>query len=392
MIHRFFFLLFFLLLVPSVFGFGLAYNAGSLSFVYKQNSVAEANLYVFSKDGDSSATLSVSGAMAKYAVYDKNIPLTSTYTPFLVRFVFPAHAEKPGVYTTDIHVTRTKVNGDGSLSYLVGAQVPLQIRVLYPDAFLEFNEFSIQSPHVKLGEKVTFLTSGVNFGETAIKKLRSIVSIFYNGELLDTIQTEERSLKSEDSLQVQTSWETKKRKIGAYKAIAKIAYDGKETSTKEITFYIGDEEIAVQNYTRQVTNYSVNKFSLDVMSKWNVPIAFSAGISFIRDRKEVAWFKTPTYTLDPWIPKMVDGFVDTNGFALGRYDVNITLFAGQKSNIFQGSVDVIEGKPNVVIRWVEKEAPAFASKQMFILIVSFVVLLLILNIMMFSVYYKKRRR
>ncbi|MBI4441182.1 hypothetical protein HY639_03370 [Candidatus Woesearchaeota archaeon] len=382
---RLFFLL--LLLVPSVYAVGVSYTASSLApLTYRPNGIEERTYYVLS-GGEDSAAIAVGGDFAQYAHYDRLVKLTGQRTPFVIRFQFPSKRPAPGIYNADITVFQTQASG-GQVALLAGAQIPLYVRVLDPGTYLEMRDFRVEPKHVRFGDTVTFVVPGANYGEKQLKSVKGSIAVFYGDELITTLQTNSQSLFSEQSAELRATWQTKKKKSGEYKAIAKITYDGKETATKETVFYVGEEEVVITNYTRWLTNNSVNPFFVDVTSHWNVPIDFSAGISLIQQDKEVAAFRMPTELLQPWAAKRVIGFVDTRGFALGDYQVNLTLSAGRKQSVYKGTVSVLEGRPDLIIREIEK--PAKVPKNVIVSLVAVVLLLFVLNVILLIAYRRKK--
>lgn len=378
-----------LLFVPSAFGIGLAYPRDSLTVTYRPSSVVDVIYYAVAQNGENNALISVSGDFAQYATYDRIIKLSGPLTKFIVTFTFPPK-HTPGVYETMITAVQTSDSGEGQFSYVVGASAPLQIRVLDPGKHMEMSGFHITPKHATLGENISFQVTGTNYGEKAIQSAKSHISISYNEKLIETLTSKEIGVPAEAGDSFSVLWPTIGKAIGEYYAEAKIMYDGKETLPKKDVFYIGNEEILLQNYTQRVTNDSVNKFSVVALSQWNTPLDFSAGLTFISNGVGVATFKTPTETLNPWVSKTIDGFVDLQGFPLGMYDLNITFFAGKKQVIHQGMVEVIEGKPHIIIQQIEKAIPSLVSPTVVLALVLFLVFLVVINVVLLVHYRKKR--
>lgn len=378
-----------LLLIPSVYGIGISYTANELMpITYHPNTVVQRTYYV--TGAEQKVAVYVGGDFAKYAVYDHIITTSGPQTPFVITFEFPNVRPKPGFFDGDVTVSQIK-GTDSQFSIIAAVNVPFSVRVLDPGKYLETNKLQIEPNHITKGQKTTFTLSATNYGEKKINKARLVVDIKYGNANMKTISSEEKTLESETSHEFKVQWDTKKSEIGQYKAIAKVIYDEKETPVTEDIFYVGDEDIIVNNYTRQLTNDSINKFSLNVMSRWNTPIDYSAALSFIMEGKEIANFKTVNEMLAPWTPKIIDSFVDTRGFELGTYNLNITSFAGTKRlSVHEGRISVVEGKPLVIIQQVE--TPAKSSYGIVLSLAAVVALLAILNIILFLLYKKKKKR
>ncbi len=380
---------FFLLVLPPTSAIGLAYSRDVLSTIYRPNAELSLQYYVLSH-GERYAAVSVSGDFAQYATYDKLVPITGQLTPFTVKYVFPP-AHKPGVFEAAITATQASPNGDGELSYVVGATAPLQIRVLDPDAYFELTGFHAVPENAKQGENITFTLSGTNYGLKNISQARANVDIMYNGENIATLTTNEKKIQSERGAPFDLLWKTINQQIGEYAAKGRVIYDGKETPHRELRFYVGEEEVLLENHTRLFTNDSVNRFFLNILSHWNAPIDFSARLILQKEGKEFTASKTPTETLVPWMPTTIYGFLDTTGLPLGAYDLNITFFAGRKQDAFFSHAEVIEGKPHVLIKQIEKQIPAaLTTSPIFLGLVGLIVVLIVINVLLLLFYRRKQ--
>lgn len=375
-----------LVLIPHAFAIGMSYSSSVLQeMIYKPGAIIEHTYYAIGH-GEQEVAVYVGGEFAQYASYDKLVKIIGTLTPFTVTFRFPDKVHEPGLYQGDVNVAQIKASS-GQIALLAGAQVPFTVRVLHPEAYIELGKFSVE-PHQALGgEKIIFSLSATNYGEKTAQHAQAVVAVYSNDVLIDTLYSEEQNIASSEGTTFHATWKSKKNKVGQYKAVGHITYSGKETPHKEEIFFVGKETVQVHNYTRQLTNDSVNRFSLAVMSQWNIPIDFSAEVGFSKNNQEVAAFKTPTETLLPWVSRAIDGFVDTRGFALGKYGINITLFAGSKiMSVYPGTVMVIGGKPQVIFQEVTK-----APMGVILVLVTLLVLLFIGNIVLIIAYKKKKR-
>jgi len=383
-----------LLSLPSVFSVGIAYNRDMLFVTYHPNSVVELR-YFLSSNGEAAAVISVGGDFAQFATYERIVPITESLTPFIVKYTFPSFTPKPGIYEARISATQHRPKAGGQFSFLLGAQVPLKIRVLDPGKYIELSSFAVHPANALLGEYILFTIAGTNYGEKEIAKAKGVISVFYNNQSIATLTTNEQPLRSEEGGQFQAVFPTKKLEPGEYTARAKILYDDKETPPSHVVFYVGNEEIIVQNYTKTVTNETINKFLLKIMSQWNVPIDFSALVTFIKEGKEITSVHTSPEKIYPWIPGDIEFFVDTTGFFLGKYDINMTFFTDRKQFLYQGYVDVIEGKPNVIFKEIKTteiiETPAPISELNLFFLISALFFFMAINFVVLFAYNKQIR-
>ena len=112
---------------------------------------------------------------------------------------------------------------------------------------------------------------------------------------------------------------------GDYLASATISFDDEKTSLSR-DFKVGDKDVAITNYTRELPAESISKFLIDVESRWNNPIGkVSAIIRVSQNNTLIDEIKTPSETLPPWEKKTLSGYFDTTGLHPGVYDSEIIL-------------------------------------------------------------------
>ena len=184
------------MIIPSSLSIGIAYPGSNLQpFTYHPGESLEIGYYA-SGGGDIEVAIYLGGGeLVKYATFPKTIKTSGDMTPFKIRFDFPntpSKRPKPGLYDLNVQVYQINSNGGGQIATLAGAQVPLYIRVLDPDKYLELNSLIVEPKNSKLGESIKFSLNAINWGVKTIKRARGDISLFYGGMPIGTLETDNK--------------------------------------------------------------------------------------------------------------------------------------------------------------------------------------------------------
>ena len=134
-------------------------------------------------------------------------------------------------------------------------------------------------------------------------------------------------------------------------------YDGetKEMGTKK--FNIGTLSIGVFNISsRKFENNKINKFDIDVESKWNKAADTYAEVSLTDlTGEDIAKFKTQTITVEGWRKSIVPAYFDVKNIESGSYMMNVIIHYEEKTSqrkfvVYVGEVgdaEIVDDMPSM---------------------------------------------
>ena len=325
--------LFILLNVSLVYAIGISPADYKTAFMPNEEQSFFFNVKV---DYPKDAELYVSGDFANYTILD-------TYYlkrggSFTATINFPDKAIKPGKNFLHIGAKETFAGGQG-MSARSAVEALIFIEAPYPGKYIEA-EFTVND--VNIGEPVDLLVKIKNLGTQDLNKVKVDIDIYSDKNLITTLHTEPRELKKREEAKFETILNTENLKPGSYKTIAIINYDN-EIKTIEKEFRIGTLFVEIINYTKKVFENSINKFDVQVESKWNNQINnIFVEVKIFDNSTVIADFRTPSFELNPWERKILTGYLDTKDMSLGIYNMNLTLFYEDKTTIKSDKIEVIK--------------------------------------------------
>jgi hypothetical protein len=285
----------------------------------------------------------VKGDLAQYITLDKQtIKAGDSFTATLK---LPNAVDTPGRRNTYIGV-REKVDPElvhGNIGTSVVIEVLIAVDVPYPGRYLEL---VLSSNNANVGEPINFELDITNKGTEQLT-ISPKIEIFSKDSHKDELDFKERTIGSQEVLNLQKTLDTSTYNPGNYKAIASINYGNIVTS--ESDFKIGNLNINILGYTNKVIIGRLQAFDVGIESGWNDAIDGVYGeVSILNGSKILTSFKTSTTSLTPWENKTITGYLDTTNFKKWIYDANITLFyfGKDKGNTTSQMVKVefVEGK------------------------------------------------
>lgn len=238
---------------------------GSFSFTFINNN----------DNPDIFVSLSLSGALAKYAVLSEdNFSFGGKkYHTVNVNLNLPAY-EDIGVYGTEIlrvrASERAKVSGSFSVGTAVGAWIKVKIPV--PGTLGEIKSVGVKNAFE--GQDTDLSLTIENLGTDAIfdSYARVVISDF-SGNRLDTISFNNVNIPTEDSVTLTSELLTADYESGKYFVDASYYFsDDFVPSTKSSHFFVGSTDIFVSNYTKILEEGKINKIIISAQSVWGSPL------------------------------------------------------------------------------------------------------------------------
>lgn len=312
------------------------------------------------------AELSLSGPLSKYASLDKEF-IEGNSGSFKIHLNF---FEEPDVAGKQrIRVIVKEINADKELASAIGTSVTLTVAidvyVPYPGKYIEIEKFTANNANI--GEQIRFDLTLTSRGKEIVNVFPRIEIYSIDNKNTETLSLKNRTLESGESIELVKFLETSNYLSGNYNASLIVDYANK-FAQKNLSFKLGELNIEILNYTRELFVGGIQKFQIDLESTWNNEIdgAYADVFIFNSTNKKIIDFKTSSTNLIPWERKSIEGYFDTTGFQEGSYNANITL------NYYGRSVG--QSKSQVVeIELIKEE-----SKLVFILIIISLLLILVL--------------
>lgn len=245
---------------------------------------------------------------------------------FTATLKLPQEKPSAGLHGTEICVTESQGPG-GGIAIRTRACALIEIRVLYPEKYLKITDFTV--PNADKGDILNFKVMVKSWTEKDIGSVRAVVDLFGPSEKgfdkkIATIQTDEKQLASNQEIELSASIDTREYESGMYNAVATVYYDGNTVNASK-QFKIGVLAVKVVNYTKEFLRNKINKFNVDIESRWNSPIE-NVYADIIMENETL---KTSPLALQPWEKATLATYWDTTNKKAQYYDGKIILhFAG----------------------------------------------------------------
>ncbi|MBT4258243.1 hypothetical protein HOD88_03625 [archaeon] len=316
--------LIFCLLFISLMSFASALGASPAKKMvnFEAGKTLEIEYITFAIDSDTELFVSVEGYFAPYVKLSKEKLIGED--SFILTLEMPEKVDLPGPHRLVVQIAEAV--DEELLSSTVGTTVTLRLALIidvpYPGEYLDAH---LIAPDVNVGEEVTFEINLKSQGDKTIVASPRIEIEDNFGKLLETLILKERTLGSQEGIELKKSLDTTNYNAGNYLANLIVPY-GSKIANESKNFRIGDLTIDILNYTEIIEIGGYGVFEVDIESGWNDQIdGASAEIILFENNSEKISFKTSTTDLSPWERKTISGFFDTNSFEEGIYYGNVTV-------------------------------------------------------------------
>ena len=169
------------------------------------------------------------------------------------------------------------------------------------------------------GNQIKMVSEVQNLGQ---QDLQTVKTKFYvNDKLLQqqVLETEEIALKTKENKVLSTEIDKSIFGRGEFEVLAVTSYDDQtmEISKKLI---VGQPEIAIAYFDKYFVAHKINKYSLDLLNKWNQKIKnIYVDIMVQKDGQTVDQFRTKSVDIDAQALKRINDYVDARNKNPGRY-------------------------------------------------------------------------
>ncbi|MFH0831567.1 MAG: hypothetical protein V1886_01740 [archaeon] len=276
--------------------------------------------YEITVDGTLSQYFKLSNELFK----DVQPGMTKTFSAVLQ---LPEQKPEPGLHDNFLCVTELQSGAGGGVTIRTKACSIVSIRVLSPDIYAKIDDFQV--PNIDSGDIITLTVAVRSWTEKDISNVSAVIDLFgptdsgFNRKIT-TLKTSEKSLPSNDRITLSAELNTKDFESGEYYAVATVYYDGNEINTSS-RFRVGLLAVKVVNYTKELVRNKINKFNVDVQSRWNSAIENVYASIIIDDGKNEV-MKSPAIALKPWETATLTAYYDAAEKKAQYYNGEIRLY------------------------------------------------------------------
>ncbi len=293
----------------------------------------------------------------------------------IIRIKFPEYLE-PGNHILYLVATEA-TESTATLGGIASVRSGINVFALYPSKHPIFQ--GVTANDFNINEKGNIYLNVINHGEDAIENAHGTITIYnQEGIQVAVIQTESKSISSFEEVKIPATLDSLAYNLtpGKYTANASLIYDGVlYPSTMLGVFRIGQMNVDLIDSTKEVYINSTNKYILTIESDWagNINDVY-ARITTPNGKS----LKTPNVDLvSPGggrkAAAQIETYWETEGLAIGTYDVDITLYYQGLSTTKRIKVNIIEGKAPII----EKPKETNSVMVYAIIILSIIIILVV---------------
>lgn len=300
---------------------------------------------------------------------------------FPIIFDFPNEIDKQGHQSVSVTVKQKPLHEKRRgqiISGLTAVEGRIELDIPYKGLYAEMY---VDVYNANQGEEVEFDIIMKNFGQEGISVSYVEIEIYKKDKKIKTLKSNKVNIPISKSHEFVEYLTTEDLKPGIYTAKITGYYDNKKRE-EEITFKIGTLDVLITNITKELYVNETNEFFIQIESLWNNNIEkVYADIKIIKDDKIVKEFPTPNYDLKPWSSKRIISYLDTRGWELGEYDLDIKLNFERQIRLHKDTMEVIERpKPEIPFNFFGLSTTGFVLITLTILMI-IINGVLIMNIM-----------
>lgn len=267
----------------------------------------------------------------------------------------------PGKNTCGVIITKKQANGTQTLGTAVKIIAVIEIDVPYPGRYAIM---SLNAPNAMPNEDLGIYTTITNLGTEELDVQADIIIKDYKNNTINTRKTNRGRLGSKESGNFGVTFNAGTLESGKY--IAKAIYDyGTEIISAEKPFVIGQLQLELNDYTKEISSNSISPFQVKATSLWGNPLenVYAEIKIFGKDGNVTSSAKMPSITIGPYGTETIDGFIDARRIAPGNYSTEIILHADK--NEFMNKVIIMATEPKKE----EISLSIFASPYAFLIII-----------------------
>ena len=258
-----------------------------------------------------------------FAQYARLIDPSPNGSPRQITVVIslPASLKMPGPNRVYVKAKEMPITSEG-ITALAAIRASITINVPYPGYYFIT---SLSIPPVNQGETADIQLSALNRGTNNVYKAFAKVDVFEadGTTLMRSLTTETKEIDTAQTVLFDTYLPTTDIKAGSYKVNVTFYQDGGSSALAGV-LNVGTKYLEIRNYTTKLEQGKINKFEVEVESRWNNPIKKVYSVISL-DGVEAT---TPTDSISPWEIKTQTAYIDTTNMAFGEHDATLTVHYG----------------------------------------------------------------
>jgi len=238
----------------------------------------------------------------------------------------------PGSYNFGVTVTEAGEAPTG-VSSRVSVSKSFTVNVY---SYTKKIEALLDAPSINQHEQMTFNLYVKSLGYPDIENVHGQIIVYNSSrQELVRVDTESKALPGLGSISFNSLLDTRSWPANNYFAEATVNYDG-NIETANTSFLIGQEDISVRNYTRELRR-GFSEFTATVRNEWGQPLQNVYATLTINDLEIT---QTPTIVLDPWSEGNLKNLVRID-FPPDTYDGTLMLYYNDKKKAFPINVRIL---------------------------------------------------
>jgi len=392
---RFFILMIGVLMMASVFAWGVSPARTTLDF--EAGMEKEVSFEVINSDNeDLDISFFAQGDLAEYI----SLPTSSSSLSsgedrksFSYTLNLPSNLE-PGAHTGDVVVMQTPKgtdSDDSQISATLAVITQVRVYVSYPGKYATAKLYAYDSAP---GEPVRFVIPVVNVGKFDLTSVRASVDVYNKmGGKIDSFEMGPIEIANGGRKELVYDYEGD-LDVGEYFVEASVIYDEDGLISLEESFSVGGENL-------ELLDISVDDFSLGQIAKLEMLVEnkWSEAISGVyidtkiidKDGDVVSDFESAAQDVESLSKKSFASYWDTDGVFEGEYDAEVSINYGDKSSRKDLRFEVSDNELVVVGLGyvVSSEAKGEGMSTTVVVLTALVVLLILMNLFWFFIFRKK---
>lgn len=358
MMRKIFIFLLAILLIPIVHSVGV--GPPSYEYVFQPGLSDDISFYF--RNNLQEPTMiegTLEGELSQYAEITSESNLYLEYNEkgyIYISFNLPEKIETPGWHSFSIVATEKK-GGEGFIAARGQIIAPVKFFVQYPGKKLDIK---VDARDAGEGQDAKIKLTISNVGTDPVTGAQAKIEIFKENQKIGEVQTDLFDMDVMQKKEIDLIWNTGNNKQGEYIAKAILSYADK-IELAEDKFRIGTFDLDVSDYTKEVASGTINKFFIELESKWSTDIEnIFADISVLNSGKEITKLSLAEPLLASWQKKKVSGFLDASDLEVGEYPIKIDL---RFSSNGETKTKIVDGKITVLKENEIKEKIAETQKE-----------------------------
>ena len=190
----------------------------------------------------------------------------------------------------------------------------------YPDKFIKTKINFRQD-----GDLITLISEVENFGKEDISKLQTNFYVNDKNQQEHEVGTKSTSLKRKENKLLTATLAKDSFGEGEFEVKAVTTYDDQQTELVK-KMQIGKPEIDITYFNKYFVSGEINKYSLDLLNKWNKQIEnVFVEVEVNKDNQKVDSFTTPSTEIPGLSVKKVSDYFDARKKNAGKYSFDMVV-------------------------------------------------------------------